>query len=99
MKILVSFLVKKSLLYYRILQVAGLLWGLSLKVVYLLLSEPYLHVQSRAKRCHSYQLDFNKVHNTHSFALATPQLRIQIPIGNASVSPVLDPRGFLPSVL
>lgn len=99
MKTFSIFSIENSPLHYRLTQIAGLLWGLPLKKVYLLLSKVYFRAQTRVKRCHNYQLDFNEVHNTPSFALPTPQLKIQIPIGNASASPVLDPRGFLPSVL
>jgi len=99
MKTFGIFSIENAPLHYRLMLIAGLLWGLPLEKVYLLLSKVYLRTQTRAKRCHSYRLDFNEVHNTLSFALPTPQLKIQIPIGNASANPVLDPRGFLPSVL
>lgn len=99
MKIFVIFSLKKPALHYRLMQIAGLLWHLFMKKAYLLFSKPSSRVQTGEKRCYCYPLTINEVRNTPSFDLPTPQLRIQIPIGNASASPVLDLRGFLHRVL
>jgi len=99
MKAFVIYSIENHLLHYCLLQIAGLLWDLPLEKAYLLLSRVYLCVQSAMKRCHSYPLAINEANNAPSFVLPIPQLKIQIPIRNASVSPELNPRGFLPRVL